>query len=82
MTTIKGDYFKVEKKLTTIEECQIIKKGFYACVIDKKNEMTKTLPNDQWKNYLNQFDIVQLNCAADTQVKNCSHYFSFYDINY
>ena len=59
MNPMKGDYFDITKNLITIEECQNIKKSFYACVIEKKNELTKTLPNDQWRNYINQFDLIQ-----------------------
>jgi hypothetical protein len=82
MTTLKGDYFQVSKNLISLEECQGIKKSFFSCVLEKKTELSQSLPNDQWKNYLNQVDNIQLNCANETQVKNCSNYFSFYDINY
>jgi hypothetical protein len=82
MTTMKGDYFNVEKNLISVEECLTIKKSFYACVLEKKSQLTQSLPNDQWRTYLNQVDNIQLECASETQVKNCSNYFSFYDINY
>ena len=82
MTTMKGDYFKVQKDLISADECQTIKKSFYACVLEKKTQLSQSLPNEEWRTYLNQVDNIQLSCASETQVSNCTNYFSFYDINY
>lgn len=82
MTTMGGDYFGIKKDLVTVEECQEVKRNFYNCVIEKKTQLSQTLPNDQWKTYLNQVDLIQLGCGNETNVKNCASYFSLFDITY
>lgn len=66
----------------TRDECIEKRTGFYKCVIEKKNELTKSATNEDWKNYNNTVKSIGFKCFEEKGLKKCQSYFNFYDINY
>jgi hypothetical protein len=73
--------FNYEQDITK-EECIDKRNSFFKCVIEKKNELTKGMTNENWKNYNNLVNTIALKCFDEKGLKKCGSYFNFYDITY
>ena len=66
----------------TREDCLGKRTKFYQCVVEGKNELTKSLSNDDWKNYYGRVNKIQIDCFAEKGLDKCAAFFSITDIKY
>lgn len=66
----------------TRDECLDKRKQFFKCVIEKKNNLTNTLNNEEWKNYDRLVNNLTYKCYEDRGLKKCENYFTLFDIKY
>jgi len=64
----------------TLEDCMGKRTKFYQCVVEKKNELTKSLDNEGWRNYYNSVNKIQVDCFQG--LDKCQPFFSLTDIKY
>ena len=62
------------------DECNYKKKEFYKCVVEKKNELTKTTSN--WKNYRSDVRGISQECYDSNSLSSCANYYSLLELNY
>ena len=62
------------------EDCVGRRTEFYKCVIEKKNELTKSISD--WTTYRNQVRGFSQECFESNSLADCSNYFSIAEINY
>ena len=66
----------------TMEDCLGKRNKFFECVTEKKNELTKSSTNEEWKNYSDNVNKIQVDCFAENGLSKCSPFFSLTDIKY
>ncbi len=66
----------------TREDCLAKKGKFFQCVTEKKNELTKSMTNEDWRNYANQVNKIQFDCFAEKGLDKCQAFFTLADIKY
>jgi hypothetical protein len=66
----------------TREDCLGKRSSFFKCVTENKNELTKNMTNDQWKNYYNSVNKIQVDCYAENGLEKCLPFYSLTDIKY
>ena len=66
----------------TREECIGKRTKFYQCVVEKKNELTKSLTDAEWINYGNKVNKIQFDCFSEKGLEKCQGFFTLADIKY
>lgn len=66
----------------TRDDCVAKRTNFFKCVVEKKNELTKTLTDAEWINYSNRVNKIQLDCFAEKGLVKCQGFFNLADIKY
>lgn len=63
----------------SFEECSANRKQFFNCVIEKKNELSKTT---DFNDYFGQVKGIENECFESNSLANCGIYFNLYDLRY
>jgi hypothetical protein len=66
----------------TREDCLGKRSQFFQCVIERKNDLTKTIKNEDWINYGNLVNKIQLDCFGEKGLEKCRSFFTLADIKY
>ena len=66
----------------TREDCLGKRSKFFQCVVEKKNELTKSMTNEDWINYSSKVNKIQIDCHAEKGLAKCLPFFSLTDIKY
>ena len=77
--TIEKAGFEVD---VTREDCLDKRTKFYQCVVEKKNELTKSLSNEEWKNYASRVNKIQFDCFGEKGLGKCEAFYRLTDIKY
>jgi hypothetical protein len=66
----------------TRDDCMKKKSNFYQCVVERKNELTKTLNNDEFLRYAERVNKIQIDCFSEKGTPKCNTFYTFTDIKY
>lgn len=67
-------------EVDSIEGCNSRRKTYFGCLIEKKNELTKTISD--FKDYKSEVSKLQNECYESNTLASCESYFSKYDLRY
>ena len=66
----------------TLEDCVGKRNNFFKCVTEKKNELTKSLTNEEWSSYGDRVNKIQIDCFAEKGLNKCAPFFDLGSIKY